>query len=363
MPQSRDIGLAVIGSGRIGTLRARLASKHPAVRFLAVADKSSENARKLAGKVGADFHTGDNLAAISRPEVNAVIVSTSEDQHTEPVLQALDRGCAVLVEKPLAVRVEDAARILKRVSRNGADVRIGYSRRYKHRYLRVKEQLAQHRIGTIVGGLARLFNLRTQAYAIMDRDRHATPVVDALTYYVDLMGWFLDGNRVVEVEARGQRGALRAAGYDADDIVWAILTHEDGAVVNIGVSYALPAEYPSVGHSARVELLGAEGVILIDDEHTDQIMYTEKGFPHVYLPDSEVNMLFLGSSTPGDWVLGDFWGPLASETRAWLDHIATGQPCALTTPAQAYSNLAVTLAIEQAARERRTVKIDPPPVQ
>src|SRR5688572_201695 len=203
MPQARDIGLAVIGSGRIGTLRARLASKHPAVRFLAVADKSPENARQLAETVGADFHTGDNLAAISRPEVNAVIVSTSEHQHTEPVLQALDRGCAVLVEKPLAVNVADAAQVLKRVSRNGADVRVGYSRRFKHRYLRVKEQLAQNRIGTVVGGLARLFNLRTQAYAIMDRDRHATPVVDALTYYVDLMGWFLDGNRVVEVEARG----------------------------------------------------------------------------------------------------------------------------------------------------------------
>ena len=137
MPQARDIGLAVIGSGRIGTLRARLAAKHPAVRFLAVADKSPENARKLAEKVGADFHTSDNLAAISRPEVNAVIVSTSEHQHTEPVLQALDRGRAVLVEKPLAVHVEDAARMLKRVSQNGADLRIGYSRRYKHRYLSV----------------------------------------------------------------------------------------------------------------------------------------------------------------------------------------------------------------------------------
>jgi threonine dehydrogenase-like Zn-dependent dehydrogenase len=35
----KDLGIAVVGSGRIGTLRARLAARHPAVRFLAVADK------------------------------------------------------------------------------------------------------------------------------------------------------------------------------------------------------------------------------------------------------------------------------------------------------------------------------------
>ena len=43
--QSESIGLAVIGSGRIGTLRARLAAAHPAVRFIAVSDESEGAAR------------------------------------------------------------------------------------------------------------------------------------------------------------------------------------------------------------------------------------------------------------------------------------------------------------------------------
>jgi hypothetical protein len=67
------------------------------------------------------------------------------------------------------------------------------------------------------------------------------------------------------------------------------------------VSYALPA---------RVEVLGTEGVMILDDDHTDQLMYTEKGVPHVYLPDHSVNMVFLQSGTPGDWALGEFWGPI-----------------------------------------------------
>ena len=111
-----------------------------------------------------------------------------------------------------------------------------------------------------------------------------------------------------------------------------MFTYADGTVVNFGVSYALPEKYPALGHAARVEMLGTEGVMILDDDHTDQLMYSEKGVPHVYLPDHEVNMVFLQSGTPGDWALGEFWGPIANETRAWLDHLAMGKPCVLATP-------------------------------
>jgi threonine dehydrogenase-like Zn-dependent dehydrogenase len=66
MIQSRDLGIAVVGSGRIGTLRATLAAAYPAVRFLAIFDRDPERARKLAERTGAPFHSGDNLEAISR---------------------------------------------------------------------------------------------------------------------------------------------------------------------------------------------------------------------------------------------------------------------------------------------------------
>lgn len=357
MSESKPIGLAVVGSGRIGTLRSRLASTHPSVKFIAVSDKDPDRAKNLAERVGADMHSGNNLDVIARPEVDAVIVSTSEHEHTEAVLAALEHGKAVLVEKPLADNSVDALRIIDKIARSGGNVRIGYSRRYKPRYLRAKEQIVAGRLGKIIGGLARLYNLRTQAYAIMERDPLATPVVDSLTYYVDLMHWFLEGNRVVEVEARGQRGVLASKGFDADDLVWAIMTCEDGAVLDLGVCYSLPEKYPSVGHAARVELIGSDGVLMIDDDHTDQLMYTEHGIPHVYLPDAVVNMVFLGSSTPGDLALGDFWGPLAQETRAWLDHLSTGRPCALATPEVAKRTLEVTLAIQESAASGKPVRL------
>jgi len=352
-----DLGIAVIGAGRIGTLRARLAAKHPAVRFLAISDRDPGRAAALAGQAGADLHSADNDAVIAHPDVTAVIVSTPEQEHVASVVRALALGKPVLVEKPLALTLEGADEILAALRTTGGDLRVGYSRRYKECFLRAKEQMLHGRLGKVVGGTARVYNSRAQAFAILKRDPHATPVLDVLTYYVDLMCWFLDGNRPVEVVARGQHGIFRDAGYGAHDVTWAIVTFQDGAVVNLGVSYALPARYPTLGQSDRVELLGTEGTMIIDDDHMDHVLFSEQGVPHAYVPDHAVNMAFLGSSTAGDWAVGDFWGPLGNETRAWLDHLATGAATVHATPAQARINLETTIAIERAVASGRAVKL------
>ena len=88
--KTRELGIAVVGCGRIGSLRAQMAALHPAVGFLALSDLSADRAAALAERTGADFSSANNLAAISHPRVNAVIVSTSEHEHLEPVMQGDD---------------------------------------------------------------------------------------------------------------------------------------------------------------------------------------------------------------------------------------------------------------------------------
>ena len=356
--ERKELGVAVIGSGRIGSLRARLAAKHPAVKFLAISDLDPARASALAKQTGADFHTGNNFAAIERPEVNAVFVSTPEGEHAAPIRRALELGKAVLVEKPIALTLNDADDILATLTATGGNLRVGYSRRYKECFLRAKEQILQGRLGQVIGGTARVYNSRAQAFNILKRDPHATPVLDVLTYYVDLMCWFLEGNPPVEIIARGKSGLIfKPAGYDADDMTWAIVTFADGAVINLGVGYCLPAQYPAQGQSDRVELLGVGGSLIIDDDHHDQLLFSEQGVPHGYIPDHTVNMAFLGANTPGEWAVGDFWGPLANETRAWLDHLVTGSPTVHTTPAQARVNLETTIAIVRAAATGKSVRL------
>jgi predicted dehydrogenase len=355
--RGKELGIAVIGAGRIGTLRAQLTAKHPSVGFLAIADLDPARAKALAGRTGADFHTGNNFEAIERPEVTAVFVSTPEGEHAAPVKRALELGKPVLVEKPLALTLKDADDILATLRATHGTLRVGYSRRFKECFLRAKEQMIHGRLGRVVGGLARVYNTRAQAFAILKRDPHATPVLDVLTYYVDLMCWFLEGNPPVEIVARGQKGIFKDAGYGADDVTWAIVTFTDGAVVNFGVSYALPARYPTLGQSDRVELLGTEGTMIIDDDHMNHVIFSDKGIPHAYVPDHQVNMAFLGSTTAGDWAVGDFWGPLGNETRSWLDHLVTGSPTTHTTPEQARINLETTIAIERSAQTGKPVRL------
>jgi predicted dehydrogenase len=353
----KKLGVAIIGAGRIGMLRASMAAAHPAVDFIAISDLDSSRASGLAKKVGAQFFSNDNLEVISRPEVNAVIVSTGEYEHTSPVLQALGVGKPVLVEKPIAMSLKDADRMMNEAKRAGVDLHVGYSRRFKRFYLLAKEQILQGRLGKILGGTGRAYASRAQFFQILQRSPEATPVLDCLTYYVELFCWFLKDNPPVEVVARGQKGIFKAAGYGVDDLTWAIVTFADGAVVSLGVNYALPEKYPSLGQIARMEILGTEGVLLYDDDHKDQVLYTEHGIGHSYVPGHTINMAFLSSTAPGDWALGDFWGPLADETRAWLDHLCTGRPCALTTPEEARTTLEVTLAIDRAVRNKEIVKL------
>ena len=352
-----NIGIGVIGAGRIGTLRARLAGKHPSVAYLAIADKDPARAKALAETAGAHRHSGSNDEIIDDPKVTAVIVSTPEQLHTAPILRALKAGKPVLCEKPIGFSLREADQILDTLRETKGNLRIGYSRRYKECFLRAKEQMNQGRLGQILGATARVYNSRTQTFQILKRDPHATPVLDVLTYYVDLMCWFLEGNRPVEVVARGQYGIFKDAGYQSHDVTWAIVTFADGAVVNFGISYSLPANYPTLGQSDRVELLGRDGTMIIDDDHMDHILFSDKGIPHPYVPGHSVNMAFLGSNSAGDWAVGDFWGSLGNETRAWLDSLATGQPTVHCTPEQARINLETTIAIERAMASGQSVRL------
>ena len=355
--ESRQLGIAVVGAGRIGTLRANMASRHPSVRFLAVADVDEERATKLAKDVGAHFASCHNEDVIAHPEVGAVIVSTPEHAHAEPVLQALALGKPVFLEKPIALTLEDADAIIEAIERSGAEVVIGYSRRHDRQWMVAKEQIVQGRVGQILGMTARVYNSRAQMMEILKRSPEATPVLDALTYYVDMTCWYMGDVRPVEVVARGNAHVFKSMGYSAHDVTFAIITFEDGAIVNLGICYALPARYPTFGQSARFEVLGTDGVILLDQDHKDSILFTDKGVPHAYVPGHEVNMLFMQTNSSGDWALGDYWGPIANETRGWLDHLATGRPCQSTTAREGRRTLEVTLAIEESARSGRPVQL------
>src|SRR3979409_2168981 len=97
--------------------------------------------------------------------------------------------------------------------------------------------------------------------------------------------------------------------------------------------------------------------MIIDDDHMDHLLFSVKGIPDAYVPDHAVEMAFLGSNPAGDWAVGGFWGPLGNETRARIDHLATGAPAVHATPEQARINLETTIAIERAVATGQSVRL------
>ncbi len=348
---TRPIRLGVVGAGKIGTHRARLAAGHSAVEHLAIVDVDARRAEQLASAVGADSWGPDLDEHLDQHPLDAVIVSTPEGAHHAPVAAALDHGASVLVEKPLALDLTEARHMVAM----GGDLRVAYSMRYAQRYAVAKQQIDEGKIGRIVGGLARVYDTLAVGRAILGRSPTAGPVADILTYAVDVLLWCVP-SRPVEVVARSSGRILRAEGHDVDDLVCAALTFEDGTVFDLVVSYSLPAGFPIAGLSTRIEMIGDAGVLFVTEDHGDQVLYTDAGYDNAYV-DQHLHLAYLGSRTSGEWALGRMFGRVADETRAWLDHLSLDAPCHITTADEALAVLDVTLAIEKAARTGRPIEV------
>ena len=156
--------------------------------------------------------------------------------------------------------------------------------------------------------------------------------------------------------ARAHGVVYRDLGYDADEVTWAIVTYSDGTIVNLGVGYALPGNYPTHGRLIRVEVLGEKGVLFFDEDHKENIIQSEEGVSHAYV-GHKMETGFLTSNASGNWALGNYWGPLGEETRSWLDFLSTGKPSPHTTAREARTTLEVTAAIDRAAETGEIVRL------
>jgi predicted dehydrogenase len=96
--------------GPSGRIRAELARQYPGVDWLGLCDISAERGKVLADDVNADFFTTSAAEIVARPEVNAVMVLTDENNHTKPALLAIEAGHKKLfIEKPLATDPRESA--------------------------------------------------------------------------------------------------------------------------------------------------------------------------------------------------------------------------------------------------------------
>ncbi len=361
------IGLAVIGCGTIGRIRAVLAREHPHVTWLGLCDVHEPTLKQLADDTEADFVTTDIAELLARPEVTAVIVSTDENMHVDPIMQAVRYGFPMFIEKPLATDPVESAQVLAAIEENEVDAVIGYTNRFRRRFLAVKERLQQGQIGQVTSVVTRAFMNRMVVYATLAKatDRkNLTPMVVSGTHSLDMSMWLMEGKTPVEVYARSVDAVLGEWG--TKDATFGLFTMDDGTLFSMNISWALPTVWPGAVYGLEIGIVGTEGVIDIEDTHRDVIMATEHPQPAGYTsrgfePDAARYVDFLGSYPPGDLMNGMLWGPMREETLTWFNRLAKGFPTPHATAAEGHSNLILTMAMDYSAKRGEPLKlpIDP----
>src|SRR5262249_50546 len=159
---AKSVGLAIIGGGRVGLFRGEVAARHPAVGWIGLAEKNPNRAGEVAPRISADFVTQDHRELLRRPEVTAAIICTAhhlpdEPLHVDPIMAGVETGVPMLIEKPLATDLAQSARVLKAIEAAGIDAVVGYTQRFRRRWLAAKEKCRTGALGDVTLVTSRAF--------------------------------------------------------------------------------------------------------------------------------------------------------------------------------------------------------------
>lgn len=246
------LNVALLGAGRIAGVHATAISSHPQSRLSAIADMNVAAAERLAAQYGAAVRSIDDILADA--SIDAVLIATSTDTHSDLIERATAAGKAVLCEKPVDLSLERALACQKAVGSTGRPVMIGFNRRFDPNFAALKEASERGEIG------------KSELLSITSFDPAPPPVSyikvsggifrDMMIHDFDMSN-FIMGSAPKTVSAIGSSIVDPEIGA-AGDIDTAVVTlqYGDGRVAVIKNSRR--AVY---GYDQRLELLGSEGLL------------------------------------------------------------------------------------------------------
>jgi predicted dehydrogenase len=362
--RKKPLGLAVVGCGVIGRMRATMARDYPGIGWIGLSDMNATVGNKLKSDIGADYFTTDYRELIARPEVDALIVATSTWAHVEPTLLGVEKGIPMLIEKPLATDARQSFEVLHAIQKAKVDACVGYTQRFRRRFLVVKSRVDSGQIGNLTCLVTRAFMNRMaplgEVRLTQDR-RHLTPMVVSGTHSLDMCRWIM-GPKIqpVSIYAKSQDKVMGQHG--TKDATFGIFQLDNGAIWSMNICWALPKVWPGAVYGLEIGIVGDKGVIDIEDTHRDLVLASEANQGPAYRPEGLAEetvrqVEFLTSFPPGDVYDGELWGPLREETWNWYQRIYMGTKTPHATAAEAHDNLMLTMAMDLSARQGREIKL------
>ena len=137
------VRLGLVGLGRIALSQHLPALRRiPGLRVVALCDTDAQHLERAAALVPEAAHYGDYRLLLAHPDLEAVGVLTPPQAHAEVALAALDAGLHVLIEKPLAMSLDESEALVARAAGSSSKVVVGYNTRW-HRLVRRARELVQ----------------------------------------------------------------------------------------------------------------------------------------------------------------------------------------------------------------------------
>ena len=244
--------VGLLGAGRIGQVHATAISAHPDSVLVAISDVVASAAEALAAQYDAMVRTSDEIVADST--IDAVLIATSTDTHSDLIEAATRAGKAVLCEKPVDLSLRRARVCLANADQTGQPVMVGFNRRFDPNFVLIKESLATGEIG------------KAELLSITSFDPAPPPVSyikvsgglfrDMMIHDFDMAN-FIMGEAPISISATGSCVVDPEIGAAGDiDTAVVTLTYADGKLAVIKNS-----RRAGYGYDQRLEVLGAEGLL------------------------------------------------------------------------------------------------------
>lgn len=192
-------------------------------------------------------------------EIDIISILTPSGQHVLNVLELVEYGKPIVIEKPIALRLDDADDIIRKCDEHGVKIFVVHQNRYNLPIIKAREALNQNRFGKLVMGTVRLRWKRDQAYYDSAAWRGTWAYdggvfTNQASHHIDMLTWFFG-----DVESVYASATSRLVDIECEDTGLAILKFRNGALGNIEVTTATrPKDL-----EGSISILGEKGSVVI----------------------------------------------------------------------------------------------------
>jgi predicted dehydrogenase len=241
------IRIGVIGLG-IGRHHIRGYRSHPNAEVTAIADLDAARLAEIGDQYGIEKRYPSGEEMIAQEELDVVSIATPNKFHKPLTVAALEAGCHVLCEKPMAMNAGEAREMLAAARRAGKRLMIDFSYRFSEQSQVLKSQVD-------AGVLGEVYFARTLWHRRRGLPRFGGwfgqkaisgggPLIDLGVHRLDLALWLMGYPQPVWVMGRTYNpiasalAAEQGVDYDVEDLAVAMITLDNGATLELEASWA-----------------------------------------------------------------------------------------------------------------------------